>query len=96
MNDVDRFISLFQQQVTLSLNVLERIPADLWTSIPADSDTNYLGQRISRITIEALAGHLMRAEDYWTTTISSIAPNADMPHLWVCACWIWQMQDSHW
>lgn len=79
MNDLDRFTSLYQQQVTLSLNVLERIPADLWTSIPADSDTNYLGQRISRITIEALTGHLMRAEDYWTTTISQIAPNADMP-----------------
>lgn len=79
MNDIERFISLYNQQVTLSLNVLERIPAPLWNSIPADSDTNYLGKRISRITIEALAGHLMRAEDYWTTMLSQIAPNDDMP-----------------
>ncbi|MBA5638684.1 DinB family protein [Duganella sp. LX20W] len=78
MNDHERFLSLFNQQVTLSLNTLEQIPAGLWTSIPADSETNYLGQRISRITIAALAGHLMRAEYYWTTTLSKLAPGEEM------------------
>lgn len=78
MNEVERFISLFNQQVTLSLNVLEQIPGELWTAIPADSDTNYLGQRIKRITIEALVGHLMRAEDYWTKTLSQIQLNEEM------------------
>lgn len=79
MNEVERFVSLYNQQVTLSLNVLEQIPEELWTAIPADSDTNYLGQRIKRITIEALAGHLMRAENYWTRTLSRILANEEMP-----------------
>lgn len=79
MQEVERFLSLFNQQVTLSQTILEQIPAPLWTSMPADSDTNYLGERISRITIEALVSHLIRAEDYWTTTLSQIKPNADMP-----------------
>ncbi|HJV02738.1 MAG TPA: DinB family protein [Burkholderiaceae bacterium] len=78
MNEHERFLSLFNQQVTLSLNTLEQIPAALWTSIPADSETNYLGQRVSRITIAALAGHLMRAEDYWTTTLAKLAPEQAM------------------
>lgn len=78
MNEVERFVSLFGQQVTLSLNVLEQIPEELWTAIPADSDTNYLGQRIKRINIEALVGHLMRAEDFWTKTLSQIQPNEEM------------------
>ncbi|MBA5604115.1 DinB family protein [Duganella sp. FT3S] len=78
MNEHERFLSLFNQQVTLSLNTLEQIPAALWSSIPADSETNYLGQRISRITIEALTGHLMRAEDYWSTTLANMAPGGEM------------------
>lgn len=79
MNEVERFISMFNQQVTLSLNVLEQIPEELWTAIPADSETNYLGQRIKRINIEALVGHLMRAEDYWTKALSQIQSNEEMP-----------------
>lgn len=78
MNEVERFASLFNQQVTLSLNVLEQIPEELWTAIPADSDTNYLGQRVKRINIEALVGHLMRAEDFWTKTLGQIQANAEM------------------
>ena len=58
MNDHERFLSLFNQQVTLSLNTLEQIPAGLWTSIPADSETNYLGQRISRIGCSQTASKL--------------------------------------
>lgn len=78
MSDVDRFLSLFDQHVTLSLDVLEEIPEALWTRIPADSDTNYLGERISRITIEALTAHLMRAEHHWTTTLGRIGPDQEM------------------
>jgi uncharacterized damage-inducible protein DinB len=72
MTDIDRFLSLYQQQVTLSLNVLEGIPPALWTSIPADSETDYLGTRISRITIAALAAHLLQAEDYWISSLAEI------------------------
>lgn len=78
MNEFDRFASLFNQQATLSLDVLENIPAQLWTTIPTDSDTNYLGQRIQRITIEALVGHMMRAEDFWVRTLSQIQPGEEM------------------
>lgn len=36
MNEVERFMSLINQQMMLSLSVLEQIPQPLWTAIPAD------------------------------------------------------------
>lgn len=79
MTDIDRFLSLYQQQVTLSLNVLEGIPSALWTSIPADSETNYLGTRISRITIAALAAHMLQAEDYWISGLAKVNHGQSLP-----------------
>lgn len=78
MNEVQRFLSLFNQQVTHSQDVLDQIPSALWTSIPVDSETNYLGTRVNRITIEALVKHLVLAEDYWTQTLSRLVSNAAM------------------
>lgn len=79
MNEIARFVSMYQQQVTLSLNILAEIPQGLWSSIPADSATNFLGERIRKITIEGLCAHLMQAEQYWLTALAKLNHGEDMP-----------------
>lgn len=72
MNELERFTSLFNQQVLHTLATLETVPVPLWQAVPADSDTNYLGARVNRITIEALVKHLCQAEQHWTKSLATI------------------------
>ncbi|HAT40316.1 MAG TPA: DinB family protein [Rheinheimera sp.] len=79
MNERARFVSMYQQQASLSLTILSAIPAELWTSIPADSETNFLGERIRKITIAGLCGHLLQAEYYWVTALAKVRTGDSLP-----------------
>lgn len=79
MNERTRFVSMYQQQATLSLNILSAIPPQLWSSIPADSDTNFLGERIRKITIAGLCGHLLQAEHYWVMALAKVQSGESLP-----------------
>lgn len=79
MDELERFHSLFNQQVLHTLNTLETVPAALWQAVPADSSTNYLGARVNRITIEALLKHLCEAEQHWTKSFAAIQQGQKMP-----------------
>lgn len=79
MHNVEKFLSLFEQQVHLSLSILEAVPLPLWTALPADSETNYLGTRIHKITVDALVRHMCLAETGWIEQLPLLAEGAAMP-----------------
>lgn len=79
MNDVQKFLTLFEQQALLSLSILDSVPPLLWTALPADSDTNYLGTRINKITVDALVRHMCLTETGWIEQLPLLAPGAAMP-----------------
>jgi len=74
MAELLRFRSLFNQQVLHTLGTLEHVPISLWQAVPADSNTNYLGERVNRITIEALVRHLCQAEQHWANALAETKP----------------------
>lgn len=79
MREIDRFCSLFEQEVLHTFDYLGDLPIDEWNGIPVDSDTLYLGTRIQKITISSLARHLMHTEQFWIGIISSLPPDAVVP-----------------
>lgn len=79
MHEVEKFLSLFEQQANLSLSILETVPIPLWTALPADADTNYLGTRIQKITVDALVRHMCLAETGWIEKLPLLVEGAAMP-----------------
>ncbi|MEW6611798.1 MAG: DinB family protein [Pseudomonadota bacterium] len=78
MNEIARFISLYDQQGLHTMAYLQTLrPAD-WQAVPLHSDTLFLGSRVNTITIGALARHLISAERNWMQALlqgaSDIAP----------------------
>lgn len=65
MSEAHRFASLFNQQVLHTFELLEAMPPSAWDTIPVDSEANYLGTRVNRITINSLTKHLCAAESHW-------------------------------
>lgn len=79
MSNVHPFLALFEQQALLSLSILDTVPLPLWTALPADSDTNYLGTRVHKITVDALVRHMCLAETGWIEQLPLLEPGAAMP-----------------
>ena len=79
MQRMDRFCSLFEQEVLHTFDYLEELSMAQWTAIPVDSDALYLGTRIQKITISALVRHLLHTERFWIDAIDSLPPNATIP-----------------
>lgn len=78
MKEQERFISLFDQQIRHTFAYLERIPQNLWRGVPADAKTLSLGDRVNKITISALARHLLNAERHWITQLPILAAGATL------------------
>src|SRR3546814_11354652 len=57
MTELERFLALFTQQVQHTWDTVAHIDHPVWTTVPIDSDANYLGLRVNRITIAALIRH---------------------------------------
>src|SRR3546814_6759967 len=51
MTELERFLALFTQQVQHTWDTVAHIDHPVWTTVPIDSDANYLGLRVNRITI---------------------------------------------
>lgn len=65
MNEIARFISLYDQQGLHTMAYLQTLrPAD-WQAVPLHSDTLFLGSRVNTITIGTLARHIISAERNW-------------------------------
>src|SRR3546814_17421622 len=69
MTGLERFLALFTQQVQHTGDTVAHIDHPVWTTVPVDSDANYLGLRVNRITIAALLRHLCLTETLWFNTL---------------------------
>ncbi len=79
MTELERFRSLFNQEILHTFDYLRIIDEPQWQGIPRDSETLYLGSRVNKITIAALARHLAAAESHWIGRLPAIPPNGTMP-----------------
>ncbi len=79
MQEIERFCSLFEQEVLHTFDYLEDLSMAQWTAIPVDSDALYLGTRIQKITISALVRHLLHTERFWIGAIDALPPGATLP-----------------
>jgi len=79
MSEAQRFASLFDQQVLHTFELLQAMPASAWEAIPVDSETNYLGTRVNRITISSLTKHLCAAEGHWLRRLGQIEEGSIVP-----------------
>lgn len=79
MNELQRFISLFDQEVIHTFDYLDMLSDTQWRAIPRDSETLFLGTRINKITIGALTRHLINAESHWFEQIATLPAAAAMP-----------------
>lgn len=79
MTELERFCSLFNQEVLHTFDYLRAIDEAQWRGIPSDSEALYLGTRVNKITIGALARHLATAESHWISELPLIPPNGTMP-----------------
>ncbi len=79
MTEIERFRSLFDQEVLHTFDYLRAIDESQWRGIPRDSEALYLGSRINKITIAALARHLATAEFHWINELPLIPKNGTMP-----------------
>lgn len=79
MNELKRFISLFDQQVIHTFDYLDMLSDTQWNAIPIDSETLFLGTRVNKITIGALTRHLANAESHWFRQLASLPALATMP-----------------
>lgn len=79
MNELERFISLFEQEVLHTFDYLNMLDDAHWHAIPCDAETLYLGTRVNKITISALTRHLINAEKHWLENISALPAGASMP-----------------
>ncbi|MHB0919867.1 MAG: DinB family protein [Thiomonas delicata] len=79
MNELKRFISLFDQQVIHTFDYLNMLSDPQWGAIPVDSETLFLGTRVNKITIGALTRHLINAESHWFKQLASLPALAAMP-----------------
>src|SRR3546814_7973237 len=78
MTELERFLALFTQQVQHTWDTVAHIDHPVWTTVPIDSDANYLGLRVNRITIAALLRHLCLTETLWFNTLPLLDPEAVM------------------
>jgi uncharacterized damage-inducible protein DinB len=78
MSEHDRFISLFTQQVQHTWDTVAAIGPNVWTTVPIDSEANYLGLRVNRITVAALLRHLCLTETLWFETLPKLGAGAVM------------------
>lgn len=79
MTDLERFRSLFTQQVQHTWEFVRNIAENAWTAIPVDSDTNFMGTRIQKITILSLLKHLCVVESYWFEQLPLLPANSVLP-----------------
>ncbi len=79
MTELERFQSLFNQEVLHTFDYLRAVDEARWAGIPSDSHALYLGSRINKITIAALARHLATAESHWISQLPRLAAGATMP-----------------
>lgn len=79
MNELKRFISLFDQEVIHTFDYLGMLSDTQWSAIPIDSETLFLGTRVNKITISALARHLINAESHWFEQLAGLPATATMP-----------------
>ena len=71
MQELERFTSLFEQEVVHTLEYLKDLSPAQWLAVPRDSKALFIGTRINKITISALVRHLINAEQYWIEEIST-------------------------
>lgn len=79
MTELERFISLFDQQVVHTWDYLEPLRPEAWQAIPADSQALFLGSRINKITIGALTRHLIHAESHWIAQLRAAPAGGTIP-----------------
>ncbi len=79
MNEQQRFISLFDQEIIHTFDYLEMLTAAHWNAIPCDAEALFLGARVNKITIAALTRHLIHAESHWFEQIASLPAAGTMP-----------------
>ena len=79
MTELERFRSLFNEQVLHTFDYLRVVGEPQWLGIPKDSKALYLGSRINKITIAALSRHLATTESHWISQLPAIPANGTMP-----------------
>lgn len=75
----DRFRSLFDQQVRHTWETCEPLTPEQWNVVPVDSDANYLGVRVNRITVAALLRHICLVESSWFEALPRLSEGEAMP-----------------
>ena len=78
MTELERFRSLFNQQVLHTFDYLRTVGESQWQGIPSDSEALYLGSRINKITIAALSRHLATAESHWISQLPLLPADGTM------------------
>lgn len=79
MNELERFISLFDQTIIHTFDYLGMVKNTQWGAIPCDSEALFLGTRVNKITVGALTRHLIHAERHWFEQLGTLPVAATMP-----------------
>lgn len=79
MNELARFIKLYEAALDRIFLFLKEVQEEQFRYIPVESDTNYLGQRISSITIENVLRHILIAEEHWFRIVSETGFAGQIP-----------------
>jgi uncharacterized damage-inducible protein DinB len=79
MTERERWNRLFRQQLSHTNDFLAVLRPEDWRAVPRDSDTLFLGTRVRRITIGALVGHLITAEENWLGELHAVSEGGDIP-----------------
>lgn len=79
MNELRRFLSLFDTLVEHTLKYLSRSDVAQYEIVPVDTPLMFLGTRVNKINIGALLRHLILAEHHWFTSLPEVEPGGTIP-----------------
>jgi uncharacterized damage-inducible protein DinB len=77
--EIDRFLSLFDQLVEQTFEFVRSIDNSVYSAIPVDTDTLFLGTRVNKITVGALLRHIILAETHWFKMLTLLKTDEVMP-----------------
>lgn len=75
-----RFLSLFDALIEQTFAFADVIDnTDVYAAVPIDSDANFLGARVNKITIGALLRHFILAESHWFERLAAVSEGDALP-----------------
>lgn len=79
MTELERFCSLFDQQVRHTWETVAPLGPEQWSATTVETSATHLGARVKRITVEALVRHLCLVERAWLAGLAQVPEGAEVP-----------------